>query len=808
MRKVISLVLVLVMVSGVIISSPVMASAGVYVISESGSFSDTSRPDGGTIYWQLSGNLLEGEASLKITGNGYMPNDMYDQSWHSKLPLGCFLTSVTIGEGVKSIMNDAFYGEIFLESIKLPESLEIIGENAFGYTGITVVDIPKNVRTISSTQFESSIMLYYNVSEENPYYKSIDGVVYSKDGTELVAFPCGRYFESDYTFLLPEEVTTIGRYAFYNSAMKSFVVPDNVKEIKSLAFMGATELEYLYLGKNVHTIYDSAFLACNDLKEVFIPPTVSYIGYNALGYDYVIYYDGIAEVLDQAGIEHGRLESYEIPALEELLMEIDYSVTNFAGPEKRDDFKICAPKSSSGEAYANRFGFKFVESNLCETAFTGINVLHNGIVLDWAEAYGADRYIVERKNSVGSWVALATIDDAYTTTYTDEMPYTTTINTYRIRSINTDGNKVMFSKPVSADYLDAPVLNSAKNDIDGIIVSWSGVQGADTYNVYRKKVGEETFRFACTVDASKKSYMDTDVENGEEYIYTVSAFSGKKVSKYDPVGVKCEFLSAPVCTVSNGEKGVVVKWSKNDAADSYSIYRKIGSGSSVLVGTATADATSFIDEGVKSGTTYKYYVKASSNGVKSACLTKSNQTIKYLKAPLSVKLENKTNGVKVSWSKISGASGYYVYRRTPGGSFKRIATIKKGSTVSFTDKKVSNGKKYEYTVKAYSGSYTSYYVKNGVLDKYLSAPKLSSVSSSKKGVTVKFKAVSGSEGYYIYRRSVNGSWSNIAKVKNGKATAYTDKTAKKGKTYIYTVRAYNGSFRSGFYSGLKIKDKY
>lgn len=70
---------------------------------------------------------------------------------------------------------------------------------------------------------------------------------------------------------------------------------------------------------------------------------------------------------------------------------------------------------------------------------------------------------------------------------------------------------------------------------------------------------------------------------------------------------------------------------------------------------------------------------------------------------------------KVSWTKVSGAQGYIVYRKVSGGGWKKIKTIKKGSTVSWTDSSVKNKKTYQYRVRAYrkrggktyAGSYSS-----------------------------------------------------------------------------------------------------
>lgn len=56
----------------------------------------------------------------------------------------------------------------------------------------------------------------------------------------------------------------------------------------------------------------------------------------------------------------------------------------------------------------------------------------------------------------------------------------------------------------------------------------------------------------------------------------------------------------------------------------------------------------------------------------------------------------------LKWKKVSGASGYIVYRAdSKSGTYKAVATIKKGSTVSYTEKNLTTGKKYYYKVCAY-----------------------------------------------------------------------------------------------------------
>jgi hypothetical protein len=66
--------------------------------------------------------------------------------------------------------------------------------------------------------------------------------------------------------------------------------------------------------------------------------------------------------------------------------------------------------------------------------------------------------------------------------------------------------------------------------------------------------------------------------------------------------------------------------------------------------------------------------------------------------------------------------------------------------------------------------------------------------------------VTGATGYIVYRKTGNGSWQNLGKTTG---VSFTDKTAKKGVTYTYTVKAYYGTSNSAYNTkGLTIKDKY
>ena len=171
----------------------------------------------------------------------------------------------------------------------------------------------------------------------------------------------------------------------------------------------------------------------------------------------------------------------------------------------------------------------------------------------------------------------------------------------------------------------------------------------------------------------------------------------KTVKKGVIAQLKC---SAPVLIkAANVSSGVKITWKKTAGADYYDVYRKTAKSSWKKL--SRTSSTSYTDKTAKSGTTYTYTVRAVNNAGSSA-YNKTGVSVKFLSAP---KLTAKTAAkkVKLSWKKTPGAAGYVILRREKGGSWKEIKTIKKGKTVSFTNKNVKKGVKYSYRIKAYSG---------------------------------------------------------------------------------------------------------
>ena len=242
-----------------------------------------------------------------------------------------------------------------------------------------------------------------------------------------------------------------------------------------------------------------------------------------------------------------------------------------------------------------------------------------------------------------------------------------------------------------------------------------------------------------------------------------------------------------VTSVRNGDYGVYITFTKIEHATRYNVYMKVKGGSwqpfNYVVMEETDDKMVVLDQmnvGKKAGTTYYYTVKAfvsKGDATRESKYDKVGKSVKYIQAPYPSNVYNNHSGNKVSWGKSNGADGYYLYRKTPSSSYKKIATIKKGSTTSYTDKNIKAGQTYIYTAKAYKGKLVSSYFKGGI-----------TISNKEKveSPVITTKNVTGGKRVYIS----SGNEQDVIFYKIGKDGTYKQYTRDFGLTSTKTVYAY------------------
>ena len=188
---------------------------------------------------------------------------------------GCTgLTSVIIGDSVTSIGNYTFEHCTGLTSVIIGDSVTSIGDSAFGgCTGLKSITIPDNVKSIGNGAFAGCEKIEITIALNNPYFTVIDGVIYSKNITNIIYVP-----ESMTEICIPKTVTSISlrgnttiRYVFFEDGSE-------LTSIGARAFEGCIGLTSITIPDSVTSIGYAAFSGCDGLTSITIPDSVTSIG--------------------------------------------------------------------------------------------------------------------------------------------------------------------------------------------------------------------------------------------------------------------------------------------------------------------------------------------------------------------------------------------------------------------------------------------------------------------------------------------------------------------------------------------------
>ncbi len=195
------------------------------------------------------------------------------------------ITDLVIPEGVTTLYWYCFNTCENLETVTLPDSLEFIDSWAFERCSkLKTINVPANVTRINGGAFaQNSSMTSITCDPANKNYVSVNGVLFTKDMKELVAYPGG--IQGGYT--VPATVNHIGDAAFYGAlGLDSVTILGNLDFIGFEAFAECSKLTDVAIRDGVNYVGYWAFRGCNGIKTLTVPQSVTNIGNQAFGFAY------------------------------------------------------------------------------------------------------------------------------------------------------------------------------------------------------------------------------------------------------------------------------------------------------------------------------------------------------------------------------------------------------------------------------------------------------------------------------------------------------------------------------------------
>jgi len=172
------------------------------------------------------------------------------------------LISIEIPQSVTEIDDYAFYSCSSLENLTIQSNSELIriGSDAFFGNGITCLYLPSSVSSISGSSFANNDITDITVNDNNETYSS-NGNCIIRNSDNVLILGCNES-------TIPDNVTSIGEYAFAYCDFISIAIPNTVVSIASYAFLGCTNLESIAIPSSVTSIGEDVFLWCSSLASI------------------------------------------------------------------------------------------------------------------------------------------------------------------------------------------------------------------------------------------------------------------------------------------------------------------------------------------------------------------------------------------------------------------------------------------------------------------------------------------------------------------------------------------------------------
>ena len=371
---------------------------------------------------------------------------------------------------------------------------------------------------------------------------------------------------------------------------------------------------------------------------------------------------------------------------------------------------------------------------------------------------------------------------------------------YQVQALN-NSTFGSYSAGKSVVTMTAPTL-TLSNKSSSIRGEWNSVKGALKYRVYYKSELDSGWSYTHTTGTS---YSMLNTVPGRKYFMQIFPVGQSDILGPYSTAKSITFTTSqmsvkPTLTVSNKSNGIRAEWSSVAGATSYVFYYRKESDKGWSSTTTTNTYYPFLS--AASGTKYYFQVLpmfGSAKGTYSNVAGITFANISTEKPVLTV--SNKSNGIRMEWSSISGATGYRAFYKVNGAPGWNHTDTK---NTYFALLNVDFGVTYNFQVLPLfddaQGTYSSVSTLRFIPLETASigTPVFTSLTGYSKWASLKWTAVSGASGYIISKYNYEDESYTFIDVVGGK-TSYDDYNLKSGKKYHYWIKAYKQSGSSKTY---------
>jgi titin len=445
------------------------------------------------------------------------------------------------------------------------------------------------------------------------------------------------------------------------------------------------------------------------------------------------------------------------------------------------------------------------------TGVSATSTSSTSIALSWTAVNGATAYIVYRSASSGG--SYEQIGTPSSNSFTDVGLAASTPYYYKVSAANAISESDYSSEATAttqAPPLVAPAIPTGVGAIakssTSIEISWTAANGATSYQVFRSATSGGTYDPVGTQAASP--YTDVGLTPSTPYYYKVKAvnsvgasdFSSEAAATTQAPPAQAPGIPTGVGATAISSTSINVSWIAVSGATSYIVFRSATSGGTYTQ-VGTPSASPYNDGGLTASTPYYYKVKAA-NAVGESDY--SSEVTATTQAPPVVApgiptgvgaTATSSTSISVSWTAVSGATSYKVFRSaTSGGTYTQVGTP---ASSPYADAGLTASTAYYYKVSAVNSageSGQSSYASATTQAPPLQAPGIptgvGATATSSMAISVSWTAVNGATSYKIFRSPVSGG-TYYMQVGTSATSPYLNTGLTASTPYYYKVSAVN-----------------